>query len=328
MLEWYGAFPILFSVGETKFSTYGMVAGAGGPTCMLAMMRTARWLGGEEGGKVATPFVCFVCSVLPVLGWRLCSAAAEDCHLINDGKILLALKRPGFLEAGVWPPVVAFLLSVAVCSNSISSFWLLCDSFCVAYYAMLFFTKLGCVSYGCCWGALMEKAEWYSTYYSHPESKCIRMRPDLAGKPLFPVSTMMAFLFLKNSAIGVLIGCLGVYSPGMIVAILPHLNALDKKVYFPLRGDGEESSFDEKEDFRMLSPAEKKRHCEKWSIPARVVSLLALANLLCEWMGSEIALCFLSFTSLFFLFGYHFPCMGCWCTERCNPKREGSQKGD
>jgi len=148
-----------------------------------------------------------------------------------------------------------------------------------SYMAAVAFDKFGCVAYGCCWGKEMATDAWYATYYTSPNSKVLRMRPDLKGKPLFPISTLMAGLFMKNNIICVLWAIYLPYFPGVFTALIPILNGYDKDIYFPKRGDsgGDDSKdgYDVKEDFYMVAQAAKKAHVVKWSAPSRYMGLAA-----------------------------------------------------
>jgi len=202
------------------------------------------------------------------------------------------------------------------------------------------FHKLGCVVYGCCWGVQLSHEKWYATRYFNERSKVIRMRPDLAGKPLLPVSTIMAMLFAKN------VLCCGFFLwsspfvPGAFSSFLPWLNRIDKCIYFPYRGDslaeGGTSGWNCVEEFRMVSACEKRAHCERWSWPSKLNGILSIVSVSFNIYTGNFARVRLSsdhvlnalhseyfletgaslFVILFLAYGYHYKTPGRWIPAR------------
>jgi len=230
--------------------------------------------------------LAWVGPAVTVLGWRLCSMFIEDAHEIRAGNVFRAFLRPGYLEAGGNSALMifAFLSGLGwgtdLSLEGLKRYILFSDAFNVGYYLYLSALKLGCVVYGCCWGVTMEKPAWYSTYYTSPNAKCLRTRPDLLNKPLFPISSIMAMIFTKNSMLCFAYAMYLPYVPGIFTAVLPWINRLDKNLYFPYRGDGQETGYVPAENFFMVDPPVKKAHCVKWAVPAQYNGYFAAAYVL------------------------------------------------
>jgi len=291
VLEFWCNWFTLFEVGPVIMSTYGIPSGFAGASFHVATMYFlhAFELSGVPSVKAneLAP-MCGVASVAAMLGSRMCSMYLEDSHNIAAGHYLQAFLRPGWLEAGSANGPIWILLPLFVHMYPVTfvpmflTFW---DAFIVSYYLFMFFIKIGCVAYGCCWGFVLEKPAWYATYYNNPRAKVLRMRPDLKNIPLFPCSSLMSLVFLKNSLI-----CLGVlrvlpYRPGLFGAFVPLINMGDKKVYFPWRGDsgGGEEGIDTTEDFRMVGHIEKKAYCTRWATPAKYLMYFTWCYVLFSW---------------------------------------------
>lgn len=276
----------LCGFGPLIFSSYGLFVGFGG---LIYYYVTKMFLDAFVDTELLMPATfdhsLLACAgpVVAVIGWRMCSMLLEDMHEVRSGNILRAFLRPGYLEAGGHSFLMIFSLlqglgwGVRLSQDGVKHAVLLSDAFNAGYYLFLASLKLGCVVYGCCWGITMEQPRWYSTYYHSSNSKCIRTRPDLMNKPLFPISTMMAALFVKNSVICFVYAYYLPYVPGTFTAILPWVNRLDKNLYFPYRGDGANTGYVPGENFYMVEPTVKKAHCIKWALPSMLNGYLALA---------------------------------------------------
>jgi len=69
-----------------------------------------------------------------------------------------------------------------------------------------FFSRLGCSSYGCCYGISMKSLkeapaimQWFHmapVVYNSPEAAVLRQNPSMTGIALFPVQTLSAVLYL------------------------------------------------------------------------------------------------------------------------------------
>jgi len=216
------------------------------------------------------------------LGARLCSMFLEDAHHTNQGRYLTAFLRPGFLEAGFQSALViwCFLSTFRGSASSLRDWMALSDVVLVSYYVGLLPAKLSCVVYGCCWGVQLKEDKWWATKYTNPVSKVLRMRPDLKGQPLFPVSTLMSLLFFKNALLCMVYVVMLPYVPGILTFLMTLLNRVDKNIYFALRGDsgGGSNGHNDFEDFRMVEASEKKTHCLKWARPTTWNSCAAICN--------------------------------------------------
>lgn len=287
VLEWYCNYGTLFKLGPFIFSTYGVAVGLGGfmhyhvVMTFLSTFVASGLLAPAIGAQASV--LAWVGTAITVLGWRMCSMFIEDIHEIRAGNIIGAFLRPGYLEAGGNSALMiyAFLSGLGwgtdLSLNGLKNYMLLSDAFLAGYYLYLTALKLGCVVYGCCWGITMAKPAWYSTYYTSPNAKCLRTRPDLLNKPLFPISSIMAMLFTKNSALCFVSAMYLPYVPGLFTALLPWINRIDKNIYFPYRGDGQETGYVPGENFFMVDPPTKKAHCLNWAVPAKYNCFFAVA---------------------------------------------------
>lgn len=320
MCEWYANRVILARVGPHILCTYGLFVGTG---MALQVLVTHAFAQKTVQSSSAAWWVSVLVPWVTVVGWRVCSVCIEDAHQLRNGRWWTALCRPGYLEAGGHVFAMAFALTVGGRAHGIA----LCDSVNAGYYLALTFLKLGCVSYGCCWGVALTSDTWYATRYVDANAKVLRLQPKLHGVPLFPVSSFMAALFLKNAVFCALLLTMKSYRIGMATALLPFTNALDKRLYFSKRGDAAETEgIDPLEDFRMVPAAEKRRYCQVWARCDAIPCALAWLHLFtCHpvavapfdtgtttlWMASGVA-----FALGVAAFGYHYGRCGCWCPQR------------
>jgi len=283
----------LIEIGPVLISTYGVPSGFAGASFHVVTMYflhafEVAGLQGINANELAP--MCGVASVSAILGSRLCSMFLEDSHNIAAGRYLKAFLRPGWLEAGsangpIWVIPALFAYKHVYPDFFFPKFLVFWDAFLVSYYIFMFFIKIGCISYGCCWGGVLDHPAWYATYYTNPRAKVLRMRPDLKSTPLFPCSSLMSLVFLKNSLICVSALYVFPYRPGLFGVFIPLINMGDKKLYFPWRGDsgGGEGGVDATEDFRMVAQVEKKAHCVKWAKPAKYLMFFTWSYFFCTF---------------------------------------------
>lgn len=315
--EWFANRVVLFRCGSHIFCTYGLFVGVG-----LALQVVATHAFAQRVAGSAAYWASALAPWVTVLGWRVCSVCIEDAHHLRAGRWATALRRPGYLEAGGHVFAMALALGIGGRAHGVA----LCDAVNAGYYLGLTFLKLGCVSYGCCWGvALSDKDAWYATRYVDADAKVVRLHPSMRGVPLFPVSSFMAVLFFKNAALCALLLTTGAYRVGAPTALLPLINALDKRLYFAKRGDtAADTGVDPHEDFRMVPAAEKRRYCQAWARWDAVPCALAWLSLLAwrpadaspettapSWPGASAAFALGAVS-----FGYHYGRCGCWCIQR------------
>lgn len=285
MIEGYCNRTIFLKIGPNILATYGLFVGCMGGTMLLT---TLAYLQAMDPALLpprdAWNALGALSAAAVMLGYRLCSMFIEDTHELNRGNVLRALLRPGFLEAGGHTFLTIFGASVGTMYGGWRGALLFCDALNMGYYAGFCFLSLGCVTYGCCWGRPMAYDTWYATKYTSKDSKVLRMRPDLEGKPLFPHATFRAGLFLKNALLVGLLGAI-VYVPGLFSAVYPILNNWDKGLYYARRGDSGDattSGFCKQENFRMVPPDEKKKHCQQWALVDKLFGNAAIVAVL--WM--------------------------------------------
>jgi len=342
VLEFYCNLTVALRVGPHILATYGLFTGVTG---VMIYMSTTLYLEafevaelgtfGDKKTLIGSTVVCFI-----MLGYRICSMQIEDAHELARGHFFRALLRPGFLEAGGHTFLTLFGAFAGLCfphpqGHVLIPSVLLCDAFNVGYYAGFCVLSLGCVTYGCCWGIQLPQDTWYSTRYYAPEAKVLRVRPDLRGKALFPHSTLRGILFLKNAIIVMFIGTF-FYVPGVFSSIFPVLNHYDKQIYYKYRGDSsnDDAGFHREENFRMVSPSEKKIHVTAW---ARVDKLFGSVSMMvalwCICTGKYnvqvnpfdaytkasatpnfLFHCFVSGMVACLTFGYHYKRLGLWIT--------------
>jgi prolipoprotein diacylglyceryltransferase len=95
--------------------------------------------------------------------------------------------------------------------------WIALDGLCLAGTICLFIGRLGCYNYGCCHGRVTTQ-KTFAVSYTHPESKVIRLSPQLRGVPLVPTQFLMAVFHLLMAAALILMFSQG-FPPGLSALI-------------------------------------------------------------------------------------------------------------
>jgi prolipoprotein diacylglyceryltransferase len=123
-------------------------------------------------------------------------------HLIALGRKFFRKPVKYLLETGFYVQGGIFGAGLgAVVVSTTSSVDLLVAVDGLAYGAVigLVFGRLGCYTYGCCHGR-PTSVPW-GTVYHHPESKVLRLKPELAGKSIHPTQLYTSLANLVGFAI-------------------------------------------------------------------------------------------------------------------------------
>lgn len=145
---------------------------------------------------------------------------AKLLALIALGKNLIArpmhslgktafFNQGGILGGCVWCFLIMRLEHIPI--------WIAFDGLCLAGTCCLCIGRLGCYNYGCCHGRVTNRNA-FAVYYTHPESKTIRLNPELSGVPLIPTQFIMAAFHLLMAAAIVLMLANG-FPPGLSALI-------------------------------------------------------------------------------------------------------------
>jgi prolipoprotein diacylglyceryltransferase len=121
------------------------------------------------------------------LGARLFHLLALGTKLFKNPKKYLL--ETGFYVQGGIIAVVGALLLVAYASQI--RYLLILDAASYGALLGLFFGRLGCLNYGCCYGK-PANVSW-AVKYHHPQAKVLRLKPHLHGVGLHPTQLYTAF---------------------------------------------------------------------------------------------------------------------------------------
>lgn len=151
-----------------------------------------------------------------ILGARLMSLVLED----GFQKILktpsAAILRPGFwLHGGI----IGAGFAIWFYGETIPESGLLISSMGICLPLYEFFSRLGCASYGCCYGCtiaslpklppVMHWLRMKPVEYHSPDSAVLRINPAMKGTPLVPVQTISAVLYLTQFVGATMLLCTG-----------------------------------------------------------------------------------------------------------------------
>ncbi|THV07762.1 hypothetical protein K435DRAFT_959258 [Dendrothele bispora CBS 962.96] len=138
-----------------------------------------------------------------VLFARLLCLVYEDTLSVFFQNPLRVFLRPGFwLHGGVFGAALGLMISSYVL-NLIDMFEV-ASAFCIAFPLYESISRLGCHTYGCCYGRKVEEAEISSSQllklfspvtYVTSTAAAVRLNPALHGKPLYPIQKISSFLF-------------------------------------------------------------------------------------------------------------------------------------
>ncbi len=130
-------------------------------------------------------------AVCVILGARLLALVALGRNLFDKPMHFLG-KTAFFNQGGI---IGGCLFCFLIYKFEHIPLWIAFDGLCLAGTCCLFIGRLGCYNYGCCHGRVTTR-EALAVYYTHPESKVIRLNPKLCGAPLVPTQFMMASFHL------------------------------------------------------------------------------------------------------------------------------------
>jgi prolipoprotein diacylglyceryltransferase len=148
-----------------------------------------------------------------IVGARLLALIALGRSLI--AKPLHSLGKTAFFNQGgilggcIWCFLILELEHIPL--------WIAFDGLCLAGTCCLFIGRLGCYNYGCCHGRVTTRKA-FAVYYTHPESKPIRLNPELSGVPLVPTQFLMAMFHLLM-AIAIVTMLANDFPPGLSALI-------------------------------------------------------------------------------------------------------------
>ncbi len=170
---------VLFSSGRIIFVTYGLIAATAFLVGTIAAVGYSRMVDQDPWALLRFSSLFLLPSVL--IGARAFSILLEWKNLfINPLKTLL---KPGYmLHGGVLGGAIAI---VAYSLTREASIFALTDAWVFALPIGEGIARIGCHSYGCCWGKPTHGN--FGITYSNPDSKVVRCVPHLKGKRLYPV---------------------------------------------------------------------------------------------------------------------------------------------
>jgi prolipoprotein diacylglyceryltransferase len=186
---------ILFTVGRSIFVTYGLWMAMGmvsaSTACIFYMAKTLSWT------EIPNQMLYLPLSIIAwsIFGARLFSMIFEDGFQKLLKTPLKAILRPGFwLHGGL----AFLLLAVFANRNVISHPLVFFDGVGLGFPLYEAFSRIGCHSYGCCFGKRVSEKSRLWTSYHDPSYAVNRIRPDLLGKRLFPVQLLSALFFFSQ----------------------------------------------------------------------------------------------------------------------------------
>lgn len=208
---------ILFHAGKTVWVTYGLFLGIGAAvgTWLMAAILLG---GGMPAGRVTVYLVLLVLAM--VLGGRVLWLIYEAPSVLSYP--IRTMRTVGFVS---WGALVAGILFALVAGPAFSSdpLWLM-DSTLAGLVACAVFGRLGCFTYGCCFGRESScGVEW-----THPDAKMNRQFPSRRGRRRVPTQLMeagwlfavlmAAWLTMRSAAPGVAAGLvLILYAQGRFI---------------------------------------------------------------------------------------------------------------
>jgi prolipoprotein diacylglyceryltransferase len=152
-------------------------------------------------------------AICVIVGARLLALIALGRRLLQ--KPLHSFRKTAFFNQGgilggcLWCFLILRLEHVPL--------WIAFDALCLAGTCCLFIGRLGCYNYGCCHGRVTTRKA-FAVYYTHPESKTIRLNPGLSGLPLVPTQFLMAAFHLLM-AVAVVLMLANDFPPGLSAVI-------------------------------------------------------------------------------------------------------------
>jgi prolipoprotein diacylglyceryltransferase/protein-S-isoprenylcysteine O-methyltransferase Ste14 len=205
-LERFANFPVLFRVGPTIWVTYGLFVALG--AALVALLGPVV-LGSLLSFQQYAAYAIGLALTMPV-GGRLLALAYSPVALWREKTA--ALRRVGFVS---WGGYAAFFAFTAVFGRVIHVAPLsILDRVLPLFFAAASLGRLGCFSYGCCYGRPSE----HGIRWMHPDAKPVRLQSSelgslarvptqlLASAASLGVAVLSAFLLLSGSATGTATG--------------------------------------------------------------------------------------------------------------------------
>jgi prolipoprotein diacylglyceryltransferase len=202
--------PILYRHARFHLMTFGLFCAVGSFVFSLIFLAYLTIAGYPLRHPVLLSLAGAICIIV---GARLLALIALGRHLL--AKPMQSLGKTAFFNQGgilggcIWCFLILRLEHIPL--------WIAFDGLCLAGTCCLFIGRLGCYNYGCCHGRVTTRKA-FAVYYTHPESKAIRLNPTLSGVPLVPTQFLMAiFHFLM--AIAIVIMLADGFPPGLSALI-------------------------------------------------------------------------------------------------------------
>ena len=185
-LSWLGERVILFRAGDWVFVNFGLLSGLG---AFLALVWMAALTVGQGLAPGLFPVLALGGSVGIVAGSWLVAQVFDYRMLLDDP--VAALRRPTFIS---WGGLLALPLVVAPFARYAEfDALLLLDALARATPLGQALGRVGCLTYGCCYGRPTEHSP--AITYRHPLAKAVRVG-GLRGVPLHPAALYEAVLLL------------------------------------------------------------------------------------------------------------------------------------
>ena len=155
-----------------------------------------------------------------------------------------SILRPGFwLHGGL----IGAGSAIWYYRNVIPDTFLLVSSMGIALPLYEVFSRLGCASYGCCYGISMKSLketpaimQWFRmtpVVYNSPEAAVLRQNSSMKGIALFPVQTVSAVLYLLQFIFNITLLSIGWPTVCMIGNISFSMHAVLRLILEPYRAD-------------------------------------------------------------------------------------------
>lgn len=186
-LESFANRTVLFRIGPSLWATYGVCVAAG--TAVMAVGLAATLIdAGVPPGRVAVYLVGLAAAMLAGgrAMWLLYQAGAPCARLH---------RRVGFVSWGGYLALVAGAVAFARLA-ALDGLWLLDRTLFWGFIASGF-GRLGCLSYGCCYG---RPAAW-GIRWTDPQAKVIREHGPEAAVPRIPTQLFAALLAFAIAAL-------------------------------------------------------------------------------------------------------------------------------
>lgn len=180
--QWLADRPVLFRVGPTIWVTYGLFVAAAIPPMVLVggqILIDAGWSSSKASLVLAGYAVSMVIGAR--LLWLVLYAPAPPWRNPR------VLRQVGFVSWGDYLALILFSFVVAPVTH-VSPMWLLDRVIPVGLLGSAI-GRIGCVSYGCCYGRPMARG----VCWRHPDSKVVRELGDAGAVPRTSTQVLSSF---------------------------------------------------------------------------------------------------------------------------------------